>query len=110
MVSANELQSLHVTRSNSRCCSTAQTDVKDPSAEPSTDDFLAREKAALGDDAELFATNDDASAVAQPGGDGDLLGESEPVAESAFESQFPDLAAQPAVCQNHLHFFPPNYC
>ncbi|TQS33874.1 hypothetical protein Golomagni_05768 [Golovinomyces magnicellulatus] len=75
----------------------AQTEAKDTSIEPSTDDFLAREKAALGDDAEQFVTNEDSNALAQPDGEGDLLGgDSEPVAESAFESQFPDLATQPA--------------
>lgn len=72
----------------------AQTDIKDTGAEPSTDDFLAREKALLGDDADQFATGDDA--IAFGAGDDDLLGGggsgnviSE---ESTFESQFPDLA------------------
>ncbi len=61
----------------------AQTDIKDPSLEPSADDFLARERAILGDDATQFATVEDA------GFDDDLLG-----AESGnvqFESQFPDI-------------------
>ncbi|KAF4334355.1 clathrin light chain [Fusarium beomiforme] len=57
----------------------AQTDIKDPTAEPSTDDFLAREKALLGDDADQFATNDD------------LLGGAGTNEQSTFESQFPDL-------------------
>lgn len=66
----------------------AQTDIKDPSADPSTDDFLAREKAILGDDADQFATNQDAEAFADPAGD--LLDEPEN-AQATFDSQFPDL-------------------
>ncbi|KAM0438923.1 hypothetical protein ACHAPT_001684 [Fusarium lateritium] len=66
----------------------AQTDIKDPSAEPSTDDFLAREKALLGDDADQFVTNDDAAAFVDA--EGDLLG-SGGNEQSTFESQFPDL-------------------
>ncbi|KAH7246813.1 Clathrin light chain [Fusarium solani] len=66
----------------------AQTDIKDPSADPSTDDFLAREKALLGDDADQFATNDDAAAFVDA--EGDLLG-SGGNEQSTFESQFPDL-------------------
>ena len=61
----------------------AQTDIKDAGS-PSADDFLARERALLGDDATQFATNND-----------DLLGEGgaeEQIPEtSQFESQFPDL-------------------
>ncbi|OAQ68300.1 clathrin light chain [Pochonia chlamydosporia 170] len=68
----------------------AQTEIKDPSADPSADDFLAREKALLGDDAEQFATSDDAAALA--GSDGDLLGQGDN-SESTFKSQFPDLAS-----------------
>lgn len=64
----------------------AQTDIKDPTAEPSTDDFLAREKALLGDDADQFATNDD-----------DLLGGAGNNEQSTFESQFPDLTNPEAV-------------
>ncbi|KAG5751094.1 hypothetical protein H9Q69_005377 [Fusarium xylarioides] len=67
----------------------AQTDIKDPTAEPSTDDFLAREKALLGDDADQFATNDDAAAFAS--NDDDLLGGAGNNEQSTFESQFPDL-------------------
>ncbi|KAK1237515.1 hypothetical protein MKX08_003140 [Trichoderma sp. CBMAI-0020] len=67
----------------------AQTDIKDVSDEPSAEDFLAREKALLGDDANQFTTSDDANVLAETGGD--LLGETA-VAESSFESQFPDLA------------------
>lgn len=74
----------------------AQTDIKDSGASPSADDFLAREKALLGEDANQFATADDSAAF--NAGDDDLLGGggsgnviSE---ESTFESQFPDLANQ----------------
>ncbi|EON96133.1 putative clathrin light chain protein [Phaeoacremonium minimum UCRPA7] len=65
----------------------AQTDIKDPSAEPSADDFLAREKAILGDDADQFATNQDAAALS--GGD-DLLGGGD---DAQFQSQFPDITS-----------------
>ncbi|CAM1510258.1 Fc.00g005930.m01.CDS01 [Cosmosporella sp. VM-42] len=68
----------------------AQTDIQNPAAQPSTDDFLAREKALLGDDADQFATGSDAAAF---GDEGDLLGGGGDNAESTFESQFPDLAS-----------------
>ncbi|POR33453.1 Clathrin light chain [Tolypocladium paradoxum] len=71
----------------------AQTDIKDPSADPSADDFLAREKAVLGDDADQFATSDDAAALGAPSGD--LLAQGDN-AQSTFESQFPDLASSSA--------------
>jgi hypothetical protein len=74
--------------------STAQTDINNPSAEPSTDDFLAREKAVLGEDAEQFATSEDANAFGEPSGD--LIG-GDDNAQSTFESQFPDLASPSAV-------------
>jgi hypothetical protein len=73
----------------------AQPDIKDPSADPSADNFLAREKAALGDDADLFATNEDANAFGAS--EGDLLGGGGgDAAASTFESQFPDLASPSA--------------
>ncbi|KAH6689284.1 clathrin light chain [Verticillium dahliae] len=66
-----------------------------PGAGPSTDDFLAREKALLGDDADQFATNNDSAAFEQ---DDDLLGGGDSAGanqqQSTFESQFPDLAQQ----------------
>ncbi|KIE00446.1 clathrin light chain, partial [Metarhizium majus ARSEF 297] len=71
----------------------AQTEIKNTSAEPSADDFLARERALLGDDAEQFTTSEDAVAFAEPSGD--LLGQDK-VGESTFESQFPDLAGPSA--------------
>jgi len=72
----------------------AQTDIKGPSADPSTDDFLAREKAVLGDDADQFASAQDASAFVETNDD-DLLGGGEK-SQSTFDSQFPDLAEPPA--------------
>jgi hypothetical protein len=80
----------------------AQTDIKDPTAEPSTDDFLAREKALLGDDADQFATNDDAAAFAS--NDDDLLGGAGNNEQSTFESQFPDLTNPEAVSCLSRHF------
>ena len=76
--------------------SPAQTDIKDSSAEPSADDFLARERALLGEDASQFATNQDAAAL---GSGNDLLGDSGAAAESSFEAQFPDIAAEGQVLQ-----------
>ncbi|TLD24766.1 hypothetical protein PspLS_05829 [Pyricularia sp. CBS 133598] len=67
-----------------------QTEVKDTSAEPSADDFLAREKALLGDDANQFATVEDGG----DDDDDDLLGGGGGNSGNAeFESQFPDLAS-----------------
>lgn len=85
------------------CCLTfaiAQTDVKNPSAEPSADDFLAREKAVLGDDADQFATAQDATAL---DADDDLLqGGSSEQPQATFDSQFPDLADPAAVSWRRL--------
>ncbi|KAF3055991.1 Clathrin light chain [Daldinia childiae] len=65
----------------------AQTDIQDVGS-PSADDFLARERALLGDDATQFTTGNESAALADPSSD-DLLGGG---AESAqFESQFPDI-------------------
>ncbi|KAL8376451.1 hypothetical protein RB595_007507 [Gaeumannomyces hyphopodioides] len=67
-----------------------QTDIKTSSEDPSADDFLAREKAILGDDANQFATvedggddDDDLLGGGGGGGSGDVQ----------FESQFPDLTS-----------------
>lgn len=63
------------------------------------DDFLARERAILGEDAEQFATAQDHVAEGQEAGD-DLLGESAPAASAApeeisgFESSFPAIETQ----------------
>lgn len=74
--------------------SLAQTDIKSTAADPSTDDFLAREKALLGDDADQFTTDNDASAL-DDNSDDLLGGGGQP--QSTFESQFPDLASPSAV-------------
>ncbi|PNY28021.1 Clathrin light chain [Tolypocladium capitatum] len=76
----------------------ARTDIRHPSADPSTDDFLAREKAALGDDADLFATSNDAATLGEHSGD--LLAQADN-AQSTFESQFPDLASPSAGTGAH---------
>ncbi|KAF2085517.1 hypothetical protein K490DRAFT_67672 [Saccharata proteae CBS 121410] len=61
-----------------------------------TSDFLSRERALLGDDAEQFATPADNSATVEDGGDDDLLGGGgsyPPMGEeiSGFESSFPAI-------------------
>ncbi|GAB1314898.1 Clathrin light chain [Madurella fahalii] len=70
----------------------AQTDIKDASDAPSASNFLEREKAILGDDANQFATVEDAGFDE---GDDDLLGGgiSSPGGNAAFESQFPDITS-----------------
>ena len=71
--------------------STAQTEVQGANADLSADDFLARERAILGDDANQFTTPGDNAAF-----DDNLLGGGD--AETAqFESSFPDLATQNQV-------------
>lgn len=76
----------------------AQTEIKEGSGSPSATNFLEREKALLGDDANQFATVEDADFD----DDNDLLGgglDSSAGAgagietDAAFESQFPDLSA-----------------
>lgn len=57
------------------------------------DDFLARERAALGEDADQFATAQDH--VGETVGGDDLLGGDEPVEEiGQFESSFPSVESQ----------------
>ncbi|CAK7264115.1 Clathrin light chain [Sporothrix epigloea] len=69
----------------------AQTDIKDANLESNGDDFLARERALLGDDANQFVTPGDNSAFSPA--DSNLLGGTDD--ETAqFESSFPDLATQ----------------
>ncbi|KAI0200999.1 clathrin light chain [Astrocystis sublimbata] len=70
----------------------AQTDIKEAGS-PSADDFLARERALLGEDATQFTTGNEAAALADA--DDDLLGGGgETPGDAQFESQFPDLASQ----------------
>ncbi|KAI0003623.1 clathrin light chain [Xylariaceae sp. FL0662B] len=66
----------------------AQTEIKDAGS-PSADDFLARERAVLGDDATQFTTGTESAALADPSSD-DLLGGGGENAQ--FESQFPDIS------------------
>jgi hypothetical protein len=75
----------------------AQTDIKDTSEVPSASNFLEREKAILGEDANQFATVEDAGVDDV---DDDLLGGgvSSPGGNAAFESQFPDITSPNAVC------------
>lgn len=75
-----------------RPCDAVQTEIKDVSDVPSASNFLEREKAILGEDANQFATVEDATLE----DDNDLLGGggAAPAATSAtaaFESQFPDI-------------------
>jgi len=61
------------------------------------DDFLAREKALLGDDADQFATSNDADILGNSGDD-DLLGGGGGGSQangdqSQFESQFPEIGS-----------------
>ncbi|PSS28185.1 hypothetical protein M430DRAFT_24543 [Amorphotheca resinae ATCC 22711] len=77
----------------------AQTEAKEDSGfEPAgADDFLSREKALLGDDADQFATGDDNAAFLD-GGDDDLLGgggrEGGNDEVTEFESSFPAIDTQ----------------
>ncbi|KAI0881158.1 clathrin light chain [Annulohypoxylon maeteangense] len=65
----------------------AQTEIQDV-GEPSADDFLARERALLGDDATQFTTGNESAALADPSSD-DLLGGGGETAQ--FENAFPDI-------------------
>jgi hypothetical protein len=76
----------------------AQTEIKDASDTPSASNFLEREKAVLGDDANQFATVEDFDEA-----DDDLLGGgvSSPGNNAAFESQFPDISSSNEVGRNN---------
>ncbi|KAK0674083.1 clathrin light chain [Cercophora samala] len=71
----------------------AQTGVQDASEVPTTSNFLEREKAILGDDANQFATVEDAGFDED---DDDLLGGGISASgnnNAAFDSQFPDITS-----------------
>ncbi|KAI0407511.1 clathrin light chain [Xylaria palmicola] len=68
----------------------AQTEIKDVGS-PSADDFLARERALLGDDATQFTTGNESAALAEPSDD--LLGGDDSAGSAQFESHFPDLGS-----------------
>ena len=86
-----------------------QTETRSPGPTNGVDDdFLARERAALGDEADQFAGPNDNTATVEDGDDGDLLGGGgdysasggnfmgdEPVTE--FESSFPAIDSGNAV-------------
>jgi hypothetical protein len=79
-----------------------QTDVVEANGSGDGDDFLARERAALGDDADQFVTAGDRAAVVEE--DNDLLGGGSHVPNNAtaaeisgFESSFPAIDTQNEV-------------
>jgi hypothetical protein len=82
---------------------TAQTEAQgDANFDGGADDFLSREKAMLGDDANLFSTENDNAAFVEDGDD-DLLGGgggggegNEEVIE--FENSFPAIDTRNEVC------------
>lgn len=83
--------------------SAGQTEVLPTNGTSDAEDFLARERALLGEDADQFATPQDIAATAEPDDSGnDLLGEAdnvpiEPAAPdelSGFESSFPAIETQ----------------
>ena len=81
----------------------AQTGALDPTADGSASNFLDREKAILGDDAQQFeSVGDDLM-----GGDDNLLSGGSTLApggNSVFESQFPDISNNAnEVCIESLH-------
>lgn len=67
--------------------SLAQTEIQDV-GDASADDFLARERALLGEDATQFTTGNESAALADPSSD-DLLGGGGETAQ--FESAFPEI-------------------
>ncbi len=88
------------------CCLTgplcpARTDARDASDTPSASNFLEREKAILGADANQFATVEDADFDED---DDDLLGGGSGGGgggnNAAFEAQFPDLSSPNEVCED----------
>jgi hypothetical protein len=64
--------------------------LKTASGDASADDFLAREKAMLGDDADQFATGREGAAFNED--EDDLLGGSG-AQGSSFENHFPDISS-----------------
>ncbi|KAJ9221982.1 hypothetical protein DTO169C6_5611 [Paecilomyces variotii] len=80
--------------------SAGQTDVVETNGADNADDFLARERALLGEDAEQFATPNDATAAAEAtvADDDDLIGGDLPQGASeeipGFESSFPAIETQ----------------
>lgn len=77
----------------------AQTDIREATDAPSASNFLEREKAVLGDDANQFATVEDADFDDNAD---DLLGAgmASPGGNAQFESQFPDITSPNEVCRH----------
>jgi hypothetical protein len=79
-----------------------QTDVVETNGASDENDFLARERAILGDDAEQFATAQDHVATdigddLLGGAEGAVVGEAAPEEISGFESSFPAIETQNEV-------------
>ncbi|KAG2027133.1 hypothetical protein GB937_000871 [Aspergillus fischeri] len=79
--------------------SAGQTDVVETNGASDENDFLARERAILGDDAEQFATAQDHVATdigddLLGGAEGAVVGEAAPEEISGFESSFPAIETQ----------------
>lgn len=76
-------------------CSPGQTEVVEANGAADNDDFLARERAALGEDADQFATPNDLTATAED--EDDLIGGNDAAPQvgseelSGFESSFPAI-------------------
>ena len=86
-----------------------QTEALPSNGAADADDFLARERALLGEDANQFATPQDHSASVEPdNGDDDLLGGAEQTAPDelkGFESSFPVVETHNEVCIVVYTFF-----
>jgi len=85
---------------------TAQTTQGDSTFEGGADDFLSREKALLGDDADQFATGNDNAAFVEDGDD-DLLGGGGGGGEDVheFESAFPAIDTRNEVSYSPITKF-----
>lgn len=79
-----------------------QTEVVETNGASDENDFLARERAILGDDADQFATAQDHVATdigddLLGGAEGAVVGETAPEEISGFESSFPAIETQNEV-------------
>lgn len=88
---------------------TGQTEIIETNGSGDGNDFLARERAALGNDADQFVTPADHAVMVEDVED-DLLGDSQPqnnttISEefSGFESSFPAIDTQNEVCDLHSY-------
>jgi hypothetical protein len=91
--------------------SSGQTEVVEANGTADNDDFLARERAALGEDADQFATPNDLTATAED--EDDLIGGNDAAPQvgsqelSGFESSFPALDTGNEVMR--LAYYQTNY-